>query len=302
MHNALAMTLMHGRSHDLFAKQTPREVYHWYHGTSQFNRKLVDSKLTSSERDAVWLASVMLGCTILAHVDAVDPEQSWPLKPPSPTDLDWLKLSNGKKEAWRIADLSRPESCLRSLYTKVATDDFVTKTTDQQAFEALPPEMVELCALDPSSTPENNPYHVPAASIGRLLPVKSCQDNILKFFTFLGQMTPGFQRLLEMRDPRAVLVMLWYQTLLGAGQDVQWYVKKRTVVETEAMIYFLERYHGHIHGMDKLLDFPRRTRFGRGVGPLGMPSRATELESFGNSTQGKIAWNDSNASMMPVAS
>jgi len=271
MHTALALTLMHSRSDDLFSKQTAREAYHWYQGTSQYNIKLTDPYLTSSERDAIWLTAVMLGCTAIAHDDVMDPEQSWPLKSRSPTDLDWLKLSVGKKHVWIIADLSRPDSSLRHLFHNTATDQFVISTSDQEAFRALPTEMVQLCNLDSSSTPERNPYHAPAASVGRLIPVKSCQDNILKYFTFLGQMTPEYQQLLDARDPRAVVIMLWYQTLLGAGEDIQWYAKKRTVVETEAMIYYLERYCSHIPGMDKLLEFPKRLRFSKAVGALARP-------------------------------
>lgn len=271
MHTALALTMTHSRSDRLSAKQTTREVYHWYQGVSQFNKKLSDPQLTSSERDAIWMTAAMLGCTTLAHVDSLDPEQSWPLNDPSPMDLAWLKLSNGKKEAWAIADLSRPDSTLRSFVTGPAIDDFVIKTTDLEAFKALPNEMVELCGLNSFSTPESNPYHGSAAGLGRLVPVESCQENILKFFAFLGQMTPEFQRLLEIRDPLAVLIMLWYQTLLGAGNGAQWYTKKRTLVETEAMIYYLERYHSHVPNMAKLLEFPKRIRFGNGLESLSRP-------------------------------
>lgn len=268
MHTALAFSMMQSRSDDLFSGQSARELYHWYHGTLQYNRKLTAPHLTSSERDAIWLTAVMLGCTALAHTDVVDPEQCWPLNDPSPMDLYWLKLSTGKKEAWAIADLSRPDSSLRRLFYNIATDDFFIRTSDQEAFKALPPEMVELCNLNSSSTPEHNPYHAPAACLGRLVSTKSCQDNMLKYFTFIVRMTPDFQRLLEIRDPRAVLLMLWYQTLLGAGQHAQWYTKKRTVVEAEAMIYYLELHHSQIPGMDKLLEFPRRTRFAKDVGAL----------------------------------
>lgn len=280
MHTALTLTMMHGRSDNLFSKQTAREAYHWYQATSQFSRKLTAPHLTSSERDAIWMAAAMLGCTTVAHVDAVDPEQAWPLKDPSPTDLDWLKISNGKKEAWIIADLSRPDSSLRSFVTQTAIDHFVIKTADQEAFRALPHELAELCNLDACSTPENNPYHIPGACLGRLVPIKSCQDNILKFFTFMAQMTPEFLHLLEVRDPRAVLIMLWYQTLLGAGDNAQWYTKKRTVVETEAMICYLERHHGSVPNMGRLLEFPRRIRFGRGLGALGRPRRDLMFSSL----------------------
>src|SRR5690242_8324030 len=99
MHIALAMTMMHTRSDNVHSKQSPREVYHWYQGTSQFTRRLTSPDLTGTERDAIWIAAAMLGCTTLAHLDANDPQHCWPLKDASsPSDLDWLKLSNGKKE------------------------------------------------------------------------------------------------------------------------------------------------------------------------------------------------------------
>ncbi|KAB5576205.1 hypothetical protein GE09DRAFT_1215916 [Coniochaeta sp. 2T2.1] len=253
---SLALTMMHSRSDDLFSRQTAREAHHWYMGASQYNRKLTDPNLTSSERDAIWMTAAMLGCTTLAHVDAMDPELSWPLKKPDHTDLQWLSLSHGKNEAWVIANVSRADSSLRAFAKGLAVDDFVIKTTDEEALKALPEEMTLLC-----SSPE---YHNAVAMLGRLLPVKSCQDNILKFFALLGHMTSEFQQLLRQREPRAVLIMLWYQTLLGAGNDVQWYTRKRTMVETEAMICYLERYHSHVPGMDKLLDFPKRARWARG--------------------------------------
>jgi hypothetical protein len=212
------------------------------------------------------MTAAMLGCTTLAHVDVADPEQSWPLRERSPTDLDWLKLSTGKKEAWAIADLSRPDSSLRHLFQNSAIDDFVIRTSDQEAFAALPAELVQMCNLDSSSTSERNPYHTAAASVGRLVPLKSCCENMLKYFTFLLLMTSEFQSLLDARDMRAVVIMLWYQSLLGDGDDIRWFFRKRTLVECESMIYYLERHYSHVPEMAKLLEFPKRVRFGKSGG------------------------------------
>jgi hypothetical protein len=282
MHVSLTLTMMHSRSDNLLSKQSAREAYHWYLGTSQFNKKLASPHLTSSEKDAIWIASALLGCTTLAHMDADDPEEAWPLKEPSATDLNWLKLSTGKKASWRIADLSRPDSALHSFLTNSAVDDFVIRTTDLEAFKILPPELSELCGLGPHSTPEDNPYHAVGAVLGRLLAIENDQENVLKFFTFLSHMPPEYQQLLDVKDPRAILIMLWYQAQLGYGRGVQWWAIKRTIMEGEAMIRYLERYHSDLPNIDKLLEYPKRVSLQRRARALaGRPRRTIQPASRG---------------------
>lgn len=257
MHIAITVTMMHTREDLSINQQSTMELYHWYQGTSQFNRKL-SGPLTSSERDAIWIAAVLLGCSTIAHVDGDTPEQVWPLKRPSSADLDWLKISWGKKEAWRIADIYRPDSTLRELQYNRIPDDFLSVPSDQEVFRNLPRQMALFCGLSPESTPATNPCHVPGAIVARLVPLENNWGNILRSLTFLGHMPLDFRTLLEAKDPRALVILLWYETLwLGADQ---WWMKTRCFRQTEAIMIYLERHHGDIPHLQEILEVPRAAR------------------------------------------
>jgi hypothetical protein len=280
MHIILTMTMMHDRFllPGSPAKQSPTELYHWYEGASQFNQTIsrahTQDDLTSSEKDAIWMTAALLGCTSLAQVDGNAPEEVWPLKTPSPTDLDWLHLSEGKKEMWRIADVGREDSSLRDLSTHGGLmDDFMIKTSTAQAFDALPVELVDVCELRaPGASEETNPYFRAAAILGRLMPVPVSQSSILKFLVFLSQMSPDYRILLGQKDPRAVLVLLYFYT--RASQFHQWWWWKRANLEGKAMCIFLETYHGKVPGMLKALERPKALFFGEGCAPPGLLGRA----------------------------
>ena len=254
MHIALTFTLMHERSHSVDSKQSTAELFHWCRGVQEFNSKLSSNSLTSSEKDAIWVTAALLGCTSLAQVDGRIPEEVWPLKEPSPSDLNWLKMSEGKKEVWRVADLSRPDSSLRAL-AYIPIDDVMTKPTDEEAFANLPPEFLEICGITDGSTRENNDYYALLSVVGRLMPISPTQANLIRFMTFLGQMSANYRTLLEEKEPRAMLLLAWYHAKVS--QHHHWWWWKRASLEGRAMCIYLERYHSDIPHMLKLLEFPK---------------------------------------------
>jgi hypothetical protein len=110
MHVVLTLTLMHDHylSVSPNPKQSPAEACHWYRGAGLFNSKL--SKLILPlERDAVWGAAALLGVIAFSYIDTTTPEETRPLKPPSSLDLDWLRMSDGKKAIWKTSDPLRPD-------------------------------------------------------------------------------------------------------------------------------------------------------------------------------------------------
>ncbi|RSM04176.1 hypothetical protein CEP52_006990 [Fusarium oligoseptatum] len=124
IHAFIAFALLHD-SH-INPKQPPSHrtalAFHWYQATVLFQQRLLAahstpdlSQLPSSERDALWTSSVLLGASALALVDVQDVEGVWPLKVPDILDLDWLKMSEGKKVAWALADPTREESIYHEL-------------------------------------------------------------------------------------------------------------------------------------------------------------------------------------------
>ncbi|RDW80071.1 hypothetical protein BP6252_04709 [Coleophoma cylindrospora] len=72
-------------------RQSATEAYHWHRATSLFNHKL-STKFRPSDRDSLWATAALLGVVSTAMFDAQTPEEAWPLKPASNTDLMWTKI------------------------------------------------------------------------------------------------------------------------------------------------------------------------------------------------------------------
>lgn len=253
MHATLTLTLIHDRADSPHPKPSARELYHWCEATSQFSRKLTD-RLTPSERDALWIASALLGCCTMGQVVGDTPEDVWPLSSPSQIDLNWLKLGEGKKVAWKIADPYRPDSILRPMVEQKA-DDFIINGVNPGVFAALPPELVELCNLVKDPSPWTNPYYVIGAVLGRVMPLEFSQETIMKFLGVVTLMPSEFRDLLDAKDYRAILLLAYYLAKLRGPSP--WWSGRRLRLECESICRYLDRFYGHIPHMEKLLKFPR---------------------------------------------
>jgi hypothetical protein len=238
----------------------------------------------------------------MANLDEDDPEAVWPLKASSPSDLDWLRMSQGKKAVWQIANfVGRPDSPLYGTvleFSRPPQNDeekfliallWATKMgsaspeqTDlaakhaSAAFSGLPPELASYCELDDQANHLNNPYFIPGVLVGSLMRAGMKRQvepmnqpvGMLSFVTFISQMTPEFKRLLGTKDPRALLLFAYFSALIA--QSKRWWAMRRFKVEGEAICRYLERNHGHVPGMDSMLIFPRRYAAG-GVFWSGLP-------------------------------
>ncbi|KAK3389905.1 hypothetical protein B0H63DRAFT_105439 [Podospora didyma] len=268
-HLVITLTLMHDRF-NISEKQTTAELFHWLEGTSQFNSIISGASrgnLTSSQKDAVWIASIVLGCTTLAQVDSNNPEEIWPMQS-TPSDLDWLKISTGKSEIWRLVNLGRSDSALRELCTDFAGGQPLPTATDSESLKVLPPELIELLELgSPTASPATNPYYGSAVVLARLLPLATTADNLIHFLQFIIQMTPRFMLLLEDKDPRALLLLVYYHAKIS--QDGRWWWRKRAMLEGQSICIFLERYHGNTSHLEMLLEFPKAHFWKGGNGYYG---------------------------------
>lgn len=244
-------------------------AFHWYHGTALFHRNLSlacrltessSSSIPGTHRDALWAAAAMLGSAACALVGSTDPRDAWPLKPPDPTDLDWLKMSDGKRVVWALADPTRPDSVFHAM-----ARDQVRKATPQGHLpippSALPGPFFRLCRLSsPASTPESNPYHVAASVLAQLLPRPPDDDAVIQFLAFLSQLDARYRRLLEEKDPPAVLLLAyWYAKLAGFKR---WWLAKRAWVEGKAICLWLDRECPDNEAIVELLAWPKSVFFG----------------------------------------
>lgn len=158
-----------------------------------FNRRL-SKPIQPSERAALWATEALLGTIAFYHIEAKTPEEAWPLKPPSSSDLDWLRMTDGKKEIWRLTQPMRADSIFQAL-TPVQVNDLLPTSLTEPKLEALPSNFIKLYSLDATSTTNNNPYHAAAYTLARSLNIDSIVSIILNFLSFISQMCPGYNRL-----------------------------------------------------------------------------------------------------------
>lgn len=230
------------------------ELDHFTRGTALFNMKLSGS-LTPSEKDAIWAAATLLGSSTLAGVDALSPEQAWPLRKSSESDLHWLRMYDGKREIWRIADPTRPNCCLRLLSQEVDTVCQRMLMTEP-GLKRLPLELCRLLGLHGHFNLLPNPYRSSANILNNLMALKSSETSTLAFISFITLMQADFKQLVVDKDPYAlILLAYWFAEF---SQHHAWFVWRRSVLECQAICLYLARHHGDIHHLDTILEHPRR--------------------------------------------
>lgn len=233
-----------------------KETFHWYHGTGIFSRKLSEP-IKDDDRDPLWGAAAILGAITIGSIDASSPEEAWPLKPPSAEDLDWLRMSDGKKEVWKLVDPLRPDSVWSSAMDYHRQQDPEPYDHPVPELNMLYPFLTKIYAYDPSLDGENpdDPYHTAASILVRLLELDCNHSTIMYFLSFLGHMDPRYRNLLHQKDPRALLLLGWWYGKMC--QYNVWWISRRMTLEGQAICLYLERYHSDQKDIMRLLDYPR---------------------------------------------
>ncbi len=216
-----------------------KETFHWYHGTGLFSA-ILRSPIPDAQRDPLWSAAAILGCLTIASIPATRAEEAWPLKPPSQEDLDWLRMSDGKKEVWRIVDPLREDSVWKEALDYSAHTDPAPYSHPVPELDLLYPWLVKIYDFDPnSSVNKEDPYHTAASILTRLLELDCNHSTIMYFLSFIGHMEPAFKELLHRKDPKAMLLLSWWYGKMC--QYNVWWQSRRMVLEGQAICLFLER-------------------------------------------------------------
>lgn len=238
MHIILTLTAAHDRhlSTPGHSRRTLTEIYHSTQSVALFNRKL-SKPLQPQDQDPLWATATLVGIIVFSSLDASSPEEAWPLKPDEPSDLEWIRMSEGKAAVWRLTNPMRPDSIFR-----VMADMYMELHGPIAGVgsDGIPPELASLCRLEGTSTPENNPYFVAAHTLAPLRRLPREQRTKTVSLRFIFGMQPSFKKLLEEKDPVAlVLLTLWYD----ASAPLIWWVELRAVVEREAICLYLRRHY-----------------------------------------------------------
>jgi hypothetical protein len=132
---------------------------------------------------------------------------------------------------------------------------FLPNSAIRPKLEALPSGFIDLYAFDAMSTNDNNPYYGVASALAHVLGSDRIQLIILNFLYFIYGMRPDYKRLLEQKDPRALLLLAyWYAKVC---QYQLWWAWRRASLECQAICMYLESYHRRDTDILTLLQFPK---------------------------------------------
>ncbi|KAI4634001.1 uncharacterized protein J4E87_001170 [Alternaria ethzedia] len=243
MHMILGLTLMHDSA---LAHTSTRSLSlqnaslrHWSHATTQYQR-LLSGPIPPSQRDAIWATGVHLGAASFWYLESDDPHAVWPLKPSEPGDLAWMKIGEGKRHLWRIADPTREDSVFNRILKKKTGPCPTPPEWMVSNDTSLVPEKVRLVfGVTEESNRDNNVYHFPVLILSRIQHLRLSHGNVLDFLYFTAFLTPEFLALLEQKDPKAVFLLGWWFSMCRDG--TLWWVTRRARVEGEAVRIWLGR-------------------------------------------------------------
>ncbi|KAK4973252.1 hypothetical protein LTR28_011634 [Elasticomyces elasticus] len=172
MHVVQTLTAIHDRylSAPFSTTQTATEIYHWGQAAALFNEKL-SAPIRPCDRDALWATAALLGAITFSSTEASKPEESWPLRPSSSSDLEWLRMSDGKKAIWRITDPLRKDSVFHKLADETE-QDYLSSIAPNPGHGVIVSAFTALCDLDDSPTSGTNPYFAAVHSLAPLLDIE----------------------------------------------------------------------------------------------------------------------------------
>jgi hypothetical protein len=262
LHVFVALALLHDQH--LNPRQAPSQrtalAFHWYQATALFHRRLAaagaiadPSTLPGPERDALWASGALLGAASFALLDVEDVDAAWPLRESDNLDLNWLRMSDGKKVVWELSDPTRDGSIFQSLLKE---RDGMPDGSLPVPPGALPGVFYTTFDVGSSSTAENNPYHTAVSLLAQLLPHKIDDNTVIKFLSFVSQVDPRFKKLLEEKDPGAMILLAWWYAKVAAHSS--WWMQRRSLIEGRAICIYLERHGMDVEGIRELIEFPKR--------------------------------------------
>ncbi|KAK8113453.1 hypothetical protein PG984_013979 [Apiospora sp. TS-2023a] len=239
MHASVAVALAYDRhlSPSQGCRRTLEECYHWSRSTALLNERL-RNPIKTKDKDPIWGTAAALAMLSFASLDASTPEKSWPLKPPDSSDLEWLRMGQGKMSLWDVANPLRPDSLFSIMAPTYA---HLYAPLPDRARDDIPKALATVCGLDNLSTAGHNPYLDAAHAVSQILDLPDAQVTIGQTERFTRSIQGPFESLLRAKDPVALLLLyLWYRR---AGRCM-WWIALRARVECSGICMYLRLYHG----------------------------------------------------------
>lgn len=249
MHVIQALTALHDRwiASPFQPKASLEENWHWSQAAAMLNQKL-SRPIPPEDRDAVWATGNLFSIITFCAIEAETPEEAWPLN--SGADLNWLKMGDGKKVIWQVANPLMPGSVFQKLAQEIR-DGPMMDPPPTSSLEGIPPAFVQLYDLESVGV---NPYEYAVRALVPLLQIECDDLTLSKFFGFIMHFEPAFLALVVEKDPRALVLMaLWYAKIC----DSQWWCTRRAMLECQATCLYLERNYPEDVAILELLQVPK---------------------------------------------
>lgn len=251
LHAVLRFVLLHDRY--LYdppgTNPSTAESFHGYHAAALFSEVLSMESHSGEVMDALWGTSALLGAGTFADIEAASAKDAWPLKVSSISDLDWLKMSEGKNAVWRLANPTRRNSQFREI---VEAEQRKQQTGNTEPIDPAMEPFLHYCAALKES--DVGSYHNAASIMERLAMIKCTKSTVIWYLSMLSHAEHGFLELVARKDPPALLLLaFWYAKLLQYGV---WWVSRRCLFEGQAICIFLNRILSREDPIISLLEFP----------------------------------------------
>ncbi|CAJ2500510.1 Uu.00g033630.m01.CDS01 [Anthostomella pinea] len=239
MHASLAVALTYDRHLNTTSgsRRSLEMCYHWSQGTVLLNRRLREP-IETKDKDPIWATAAALAILTFSSPDASTPEESWPLRTSDHSDLDWVRMAEGKMALWSTLNPLRPDS----LFTVMAPAYALMNTPfPVVGIDGIPRPLAAVCDLDAASTADSSPYFCAAHAVSGILNLSDSAISTGHTQIFQRVIYGRFECLLRERDPVALLLLhLWYRK---ASRGI-WWIELRARVECPSICSYLRMYHG----------------------------------------------------------
>ncbi|KAG4444131.1 hypothetical protein IFR05_000360 [Cadophora sp. M221] len=265
MHVLQTLTSVHDRylSPTPLPRATPTEIHHLSLSASLFNTKL-SNPISLPDRDPIWATAALLGILAFAWTDATSASESWPLAPPHPSDLEWMKMSENKIAVFNLTNPMRADSVFRPVSVDFLRVNGAVEIP-RRGVEGIPKPYVEVLGLGDGDDELSSPYFKAMHVLARILPRVCDRTSFVTFLSFVTHLTPEFKTLLLNKDPKALLMLAWWFAKVCEGV---WWIERRARLECQAICIFLGDVCRGDREVEALLTWPRE-RCGLDSGRIG---------------------------------
>ena len=233
-------------------------AYHLFHGTALHSQKVAMiarfDKLSNDELNAVWLSASILCTAYYGYLESHDPHHVWPLRAgPMGTEQDCVRINLAKQGLWDVVKPLREGSPYQALGTDPATISLppqgspITKAV-------LPSSFLALFELDEKSPCETCPYYDVVCELSHLIPQVCDSFTFMRFLFFWHQMPKTFTKLLETKDPRALLIQAYFYAKVSVYHGT--WISRRAIVVGRSISIYLRTFCGDNKAIQELVTFP----------------------------------------------